>query len=435
MKGFVKRIIAITGMGTINPLGNTLAETWDGVVSGRSGIGPITLFDASTFPVRIAGEVKNFTPDSTTLPSAMQPLAGRGPLLCLEAVRMALDNAGLDLQRLDLSRIGVSLGGDEEYLHFGMLESVYTRDYLYRAFSEGLGAFITMLKHSSAQGQTWSFRKRSDIGTKLVALVYGIGGPLETSHTACSSSGHAIGKAMRLIENGDCDIVFAGGHCAMVSEFSVAGFHLLGTLSVSNDCPARASRPFDLYRDGFVMSEGSGILILEELEHAKKRGADIYALLTGYGSSSNAYRLTDTPPDGQGGDLSMQRALADANLTPASIGYINAHGTATQLNDASETLSIKNVFGERVRHIPVSSSKSMLGHLVTASSAVELIITVMAVQQGILPPTINLENPDPKCDLDYVPNEARSQTVTAALSNSFAFGGQNATLAVEKFTG
>jgi 3-oxoacyl-[acyl-carrier-protein] synthase II len=281
----------------------------------------------------------------------------------------------------------------------------------------------------------WSFKRKADIPSKLLAITCGAQGPVDTSHTACSSSGHAIGKAKRMIENGDCNVVITGGHCAMISEFAVAGFHLLGTLSTRNDEPQRASRPFDLDRDGFVIGEGAGILVLEELNHALRRGARIYAELAGYGSSSNSYRLTDTPPDGKGGDIAMQRALEDAGLDASGVGYINAHGTATLLNDRSETLAIKHVFGHRAHNIPVSSSKSMIGHLVCASSAAELIITVMAVKENIIPPTINLEHPDPLCDLDYVPNTARRQELGAALSNSFAFGGQNASLVVAKFKG
>jgi 3-oxoacyl-[acyl-carrier-protein] synthase II len=356
-------------------------------------------------------------------------------LLCLQTAAMALRDAGLALDKEDPRRIGISLGGDEENQEFSMMPQLYDMKYAYRAFAEGLNAYCAMLKHSKDVAKLWAFRKKTDIGSKAVALTFNIQGPSETSHTACSSSGHALGKAKRLIEQGECDIVVAGGHCSMISEFSIAGFHLLGTLSARNDEPQRASRPFDLNRDGFVMGEGAGILILEELGHARKRGARIYAELSGYGASSNAYRLTDTPPDGRGGDIAMQRALNDARIDPAQVGYINAHGTGTLLNDRSETRSIKNIFKDFSYRIPISSSKSMLGHLVCSSSAVELIITVMAVKDNIIPPTINYETPDPQCDLDYVPNTAREQQLSVALSNSFAFGGQNATLAVRKFTG
>jgi 3-oxoacyl-[acyl-carrier-protein] synthase II len=429
------RRIVITGMGTINPLGNDLAATWDGIKNGRSGIGRVTIFDAAKFPVRIAGEVKGFAPDLSGLTPDLRAVAGRSMLLCLETATMALRDAGLALDKEDPRRIGISLGGDEENQEFSMMPELYDMKYAYRAFAEGLNAYCAMLKHSKDVAKLWAFRKKTDIGSKAVALTFNIQGPSETSHTACSSSGHALGKAKRLIEQGECDIVVAGGHCSMISEFSIAGFHLLGTLSARNDEPQRASRPFDLNRDGFVMGEGAGILILEELGHARKRGARIYAELSGYGASSNAYRLTDTPPDGRGGDIAMQRALNDARIDPAQVGYINAHGTGTLLNDRSETRSIKNIFKDFSYRIPISSSKSMLGHLVCSSSAVELIITVMAVKDNIIPPTINYETPDPQCDLDYVPNTAREQQLSVALSNSFAFGGQNATLAVRKFTG
>lgn len=428
------RRVVITGMGAITPLGNDFKTTWQAITNGCSGIGYITIFDASTFPVRIAGEVKGFTADLSALPADLRLLAGRSSQLGLHAAGMAIQDAGIDLTRTDRCRIGIALGGDEEYLRLGMLGQIYAPEYTYRAFAEGQDAYIEMLKHSPLLGKVWSLRKKTDIGSKTISLVYGLQGPVESSHTACSSSGHAIGKAKRLIEHDDCDIVITGGHCSMISEFSVAGFHLLGTLSTHNEDPRGASRPFDLDRDGFILGEGSGIIILEELGHAKKRGARIYAELCGYGSSSNAYRLTDTPPDGRGGDLAMRRCLADARMDISRVGYINAHGTGTLLNDSSETQSIKNVFGDRAYRVPVSSSKSMLGHLVCSSSAVELIITVMAVRENIMPPTINQETRDPKCDLDYVPNVARQQRIDVALSNSFAFGGQNATLAVRKFS-
>lgn len=431
----MKRRVVITGMGAITPLGNDVASTWDGVVNGRSGIGPVTIFDAATFPVRIAGEVKGFAFDLHRLNPDIRAMAGRSVLLGLEAGMMAIRDAGLDLDREDPRRIGVSLGGDEEYQEFGMMPELYDLQYAYRAFVYGMPAYCELLQHATPTAKLWAFRKKTDICTKALALTLHLQGPAETSHTACSSSGHALGKAKRLIEQGYCDVMVAGGHCSMISEFSIAGFHLLGTLSTLNDEPQRASRPFDLNRDGFVMGEGAGILVIEELEHARRRGARIYAELAGYGASSNAYRLTDTPPDGRGGDIAMRRALEDGGIAEAEVGYINAHGTGTLLNDRSETQSIKNIFKHRAALIPVSSSKSMLGHLVCSSSAVELIITVLAVTHDIIPPTINYETPDPQCDLDYVPNTARQQRLTVALSNSFAFGGQNATLAVRKFTG
>ncbi len=430
----MERKVVITGMGVITPLGNDLKTTWDGITNGRSSVGTISLFDASTFPVQIAAEVKDYTPGTSELPEDVLSLAGRSSRICLDTCSMALEDSGLDMEREASDRIGISLGGDEEYMHFEAIEKVFDRNYLYQAFVEGQVAYNNLLLHSSELAKIWPLRKNADIGSKMISLTYNLQGPVESSHTACSSSGHAIGKAKRLIENSDCDIVVAGGHCSMLSEFSVAGFHLLGTLSTHNEDPPHASRPFDLNRDGFILGEGAGILILEEAEHAKKRGARIYAELSGYGSSSNAYRLTDTPPDGRGGDLAMKRALADAKIDMSRVEYINAHGTGTLLNDASETLSIKNVFGDRAYSISISSSKSMIGHLVNSSSAVELVITTMALKEGILPPTINFEHPDPKCDLDYIPNTAREKEISVALSNSFAFGGQNATLAIEKFT-
>ena len=427
--------VVITGMEAITPLGNTLSETWEAVVNGRSGIGRITAFDASTFPVRIAGEVKNFQFDFSQLPDACQNLLGRSAQLGIVAAQLALKDSGLELNKEDPRQLGISLGCEEEYIQLKSLPDFFHRATLYAAYHDPWAAHAKMIENSSVTGKLFSLRKRSDIGSAVLGIMVNICGSISSSHTACSSSGHAIGKAKRMIESGDCAVVVAGGHCSMLNELTVAGFHLLGTLSTSNDEPQRASRPFDRTRDGFVMSEGAGILILEELSHALKRGARIYAELSGYGSSSNAYRITDSPPDGSGGDLCMQRALADARKNTTDIDYINAHGTATVLNDKSETLAIKKVFGEQAYKTPISSTKSMLGHLVTASSAVELIMTCLVLRDNIIHPTINLNIKDSACDLDYVPNSAREKRVRVALSNSFAFGGQNVTLLVEKFNG
>jgi len=431
----MRRRVVITGLGAVTPLGNNLQKTWQGVLEGHSGVGGVTLFDASTFPVRIAAEVKGFSFDLSVLPENLRKFAGRSTQLCLSASEMAIQDSGLNLDMEDPGKIGVSLGADEEYVALGLFESLYNKDYVLKAVAEGEDAFVELLQHSSPLSRIWSLRRKTDTGARLLSYLYNFQGSVSASHTSCASSGHAIGKAKRLIEYGDCDIVVTGGHCSMVCEFSVGGFHMLGTLSCCNDAPEHASRPFDRNRDGFVIGEGSGILMLEEMEHARKRGARIYAELLGFGSSSNAYRITDSPPDGRGGSLAMERCLEDAQINTDKIDYINAHGTGTQLNDSSETLSIKNVFGRRAFDIPVSSSKSMMGHLVCSSSAVELIITAMAVKENIVPPTINLETPDPKCDLHYVPNHSIEQKVDVAISNSFAFGGQNATLAVGKFYG
>ena len=431
----MRRRVVITGMGAITPLGNDLKTTWQAVINGSSGIGLITRFDASTFPVKIAGEVRDFQFDCSLLPRDCSGLVGRSAQLGIAAARMALEDAGLLLPAVEQPVMGISLGADEEYIPLRNIPDFFNRDYLYRAYTDPWSAHAQMLQASSQRGKLFSFRRRADIGSAVISLLFNLRGPASTVHTACSSSGHAIGQAKRFIESGDCDIALAGGHCSMLTEHAVAGFYLLGTLSTRNDDPLRASRPFDRTRDGFVMSEGAGMLILEELSHAQKRGARIYAELTGCGSSSNAYRITDSPPDGRGGDLCMKRALADARKSIDGIDYINAHGTSTVLNDKSETLSIKKVFGERAYQIPVSSTKSIHGHLVTASSAVELILCVLAVRDHIIPPTANLAVPDPACDLDYVPNTAREKKLRAVLSNSLAFGGQNCSLVIEHFSG
>lgn len=430
----MKRRVAITGLGAVTPLGADLKTTWQSVLEGRSGVGTVTLFDASTFPVRIAAEVREFSySPPASLPASLHPFISRSSRFCLAASEMAINDAGIELMKSDPGRTGISLGSDEEYMPLNLFEDLYHKDYVLKAMEDGEDALSELLKHSSSTAKTWSIRRKADMAAMFLTTIYNIQGPVESCHTACASSGYAIGRAKRMIEDGDCDMVVTGGHCAMICEFSVGGFFLLGTLSCRNDDPAHASRPFDRHRDGFIIGEGSGIMILEEMEHAKKRGAKIYAELLGFGSSSNAYRITDSPPDGRGGGVAMQRCLVDAGIDPDKVDYINAHGTGTQLNDTSETLSIKNIFGDRAYDIPVSSSKSMIGHLVCSSSAVELIITAMSVKNDIVPPTINLETRDPRCDLNYVPNCAVEKKVDIAISNSFAFGGQNATLAVGKF--
>jgi len=431
----MRRRVVITGLGAVTPLGNDLKTTWQAVMNGCSGIGPITGFDASTFPVKIAGEVKIFSFDYTQLPRDCSGLVGRSAQLGIAAARMALEDAGIDLTGEDPFRRGISVGADEEYIPLKNIPKFLNRDYLYRAYTNPWSGHAQALQVSPRSGKLLSFRRRADIGSAVISLLFNLRGPICVSHTACASSGHAISKAKQLIESGDCDMVLAGGHCSMLTEHAVAGFYLLGTLSTRNDDPLRASRPFDRTRDGFVISEGAGMLILEELTSARRRGARIYAELSGCGSSSNAYRITDSPPDGRGGDQCMMRALADARKNISDIDYINAHGTSTVLNDKSETLSIKNVFGEQAYKIPISSTKSMHGHLVNASSAVELIICVLALRDSIIPPTANFNAPDPACDLDYVPNIARGKRLRAVLSNSLAFGGQNCALVIEKFSG
>jgi 3-oxoacyl-[acyl-carrier-protein] synthase II len=426
----VKRRIVITGMGIVTPLGLNVKTTWGNLIRGKSGTGPISLFDASSFPVRIAAEVKDFDESAITLPEEMEPFASRDTKLGLTAAREAIENAGLNLNKIDPSRFGISLGASDEtntLSHFG---AAFDQEAIFNSLKNDN---LSYFNYPHQLGEIWGVRRCAHISSDILSIQFNAQGPVSISSTACASSGQAIGKAMRIIEHGDAEIMIAGGCGSFISEFTVAGFGLLGTLSENNENPEKACRPFDLKRNGFVLGEGAGILILEDLNHACERGATIIAELTGFGTSSNAYRITDSPPDGRGADLAMRLALQDASLSPEEINHINTHGTGTLLNDRSETKSIKKVFGEASYRIPITSNKSMLGHPISSAGVNELIVSVLTIQNNLIPPTINYETPDPECDLDCVPNEPRECEVNAVLSNSFAFGGQNASLIVERY--
>jgi 3-oxoacyl-[acyl-carrier-protein] synthase II len=424
------RRVVITGTGMVTPLGVNVQTTWDNLIRAQSGIDYITLFDASAFPVRIAGEVKDFDFSSIAISESLSNFTGRATSFCLAATQQAIENAALNIEEHDPAKIGVSLGASEETNSLKNFSESFVDEDIYR--------FLTSEDRSGVWrqkpfGQIWPLRKCAHMTSHIVSIMFNLQGPLSSSSTACASGTHAIGKAMRLIEHGDVDVMVAGGTDSCLSEFSVAGFYLLGALSENNEEPARASRPFDLKRNGFVLAEGAGILILEELQHALKRGAPILAELKGYGTSSNAYRITDSPPDGRGPDQAMQLALNDAGMSPEDISHINSHGTSTMLNDRSETISIKKVFGETAYQIPIGANKSMIGHPIAGAGAIELIVSVLSITNGMIPPTINYEMPDPACDLDYVPNKARECAVETVMSNSFAFGGQNASLVVARY--
>ena len=426
----MKKRVVVTGFGAITPLGLDVKSTWEGLIEGRSGINHITLFDASTFPIRIAGEVKGFHLNGFGFDPYLFDFMSRATKFCLAATQMAIEDSKLNLRDIDPTKFGVSLGANEEHIHLDQIDEVYGENRTYQALISGSNYYFDS---SKPLGRIWPIRRTASISSYLLSLIFNARGPINTSSTACASSGHAIGLAKRSIEFGEADVMIAGGCESIISEFSIAGFGLLGALSRKNDEPEKASRPFDKHRDGFVLSEGAGILILEELSHAQERGARILGELTGYGSSSNAYRITDSTPDGSGADISILAALKDAHRSPEEIDHINAHGTATLSNDRSETRAIKKVFGKMAHEIPISSNKSMLGHLIASSSAVELIISILTIQHNIIPPTVNLTHPDPECDLDYVPNIFRKKDVKTVLSNSFAFGGQNVSLIVERF--
>lgn len=426
----MKRRAVITGFGLVTPLGLNVRATWENLIQGRSGIGYISIFDASSFPVRIAAEVKDFDDSLVSVPESARHFVGRATRFCLAATQEAMDRARLTPGSIDPARVGISLGASEETYTLSRFEDAFVAEDIYNLLAHNDMSHFKRAKHL---GQIWPLRKSAHITSQILSLTYGVNGPSSASSTACASSTHAVGKALRLIEAGDADVVIAGGADSCISEFSVAGFYLLGALSENNSNPAQASRPFDQRRNGFVLAEGAGILVVEELQHALGRGVPILAELRGFGASSNSYRITDSPPDGRGPDQAMQSALDDGGLQPGDVDHINAHGTSTVINDRSETLAIKKVFGERAYRIPITANKSMLGHSIAAAGAIELIISVLTLETGIIPPTINYGVKDPDCDLDYVPNEKRAWRVNAVLSNSFAFGGQNASLVVSRY--
>jgi 3-oxoacyl-[acyl-carrier-protein] synthase II len=409
-----RRRVAVTGLGAVTPLGLDVHTYWEGLISGASGIGPITLFDASTFSTRIAGEVKGFNAgDFFDVREAKR--LDRFAQFAMVASLEAAKDSGIDFAKEDARRCGAVIGSGIGGL--GEIEDQHTR--LMERGAGKLSPFmVPKLMMNAASGQ--------------VSIYFGLRGPTFAVASACASATNAIGEAARLIGRGDADVVITGGAEATVTPLGVGGFCALKALSTRNDDPQRASRPFDADRDGFVLGEGSGIVVLEEYGHARARGARVYAELAGYASTSDAYHITAPQPEGQGAADAMRLAVESAGLEPGDITYINAHGTSTDLNDVMETRAIKTVFGEHARKVVISSTKSAVGHLLGASGAVELIASILAIKDSIVPPTINLTKPDPECDLDYVPNVARKMQVDIALSNSFGFGGHNACLVVRR---
>jgi 3-oxoacyl-[acyl-carrier-protein] synthase II len=412
----MKRRVVVTGMGTITPVGNDVATTWRSLIEGKSGTAPITKFDASNFPVKFAAEVKGFNPlDYMDRKEAKR--ADQYTQYAVAAARQAMTNANLvERNGMDPDRIGVIIGSG-----IGGLKSFEEQHDVYR--ERGVGKispfFIPMFI--------------ADIAAGIVSMMFNAKGPNYATVSACATSAHAIGDAYRTIQYGDADVMITGGAEATVTPMAIGGFANMKALSERNDSPETASRPFDATRDGFVMGEGAGILILEELEHALKRGATIYAEIVGYGATGDAYHLTAPAPDGEGAQRAMKRALKDAGLEPKDIQYINAHGTSTPANDFNETRAIKAVFGEHAKTVNVSSTKSATGHMLGAAGAVEAVVSAMVVGTGIIPPTINYHHPDPELDLNYTPNTSVKRDVNAVLSNSFGFGGHNTTLAIKRF--
>ena len=411
------RRVVVTGMGAVTPLGIGVTPTWEAILAGRSGVSHITKFDTAEFPTRIAAEVKGFNPEDFV---DRKEIKRMDPFIqiAMAAAHLAMADAGLSLDDRTGPRTGVFVGSG--------LGGLGTLEHYHKAYLEG-GArkispfFIPMLISNLAPGH--------------IAMKYGAKGPNITTTTACAASSHAIGEALEAIRRGACDAVIAGGTESTITPMGLGGFCAMKALSTRNGDPAAASRPFDKDRDGFVMGEGAAMLILEELEAAKRRGAKIYAELLGYGASADAYHVTAPAPGGEGAVRCMQAALADGRVDPGDVEYINAHGTSTPYNDLYETMAIKTVFKDHSSRLMVSSTKSMTGHLLGAAGAIESVFSVLAVRDGAVPPTINYETPDPECDLDYVPNTARNRPIRYALSNSFGFGGTNSCLLFGRFAG
>jgi len=410
----LKRVV-VTGLGAITPIGNTVTEYWDGLISGRNGITDITLFDPSKHDCRMAGEVKGFDP-LTYLDAKEAKRMDRFSQFGVSASKQALADAEFVITDLNAEQVGVVIGTG-----IGGLKVMEEQQeiYLNRGPSRCSPFMVPMMIANMAAG--------------LTAIQVGAKGPNTCTVTACAAGSNAIGDAFRLVQRGYAQAMICGGTEAAVTPLSFAGFCACRAMSTRNDDPTHASRPFDVGRDGFVMGEGSGILILEELEHALSRGAKIYAEIVGYGMTCDAYHMTNIAPGGEGAARAMSLCLKDAGVTPDQVSYINAHGTSTPVNDPNETAAIKTVFGDHAHRLTVSSTKSMTGHLLGGSGGIEAVASVMAVANDRVPPTINLVNPDPACDLDYVPNQSREQIVEMAMSNSFGFGGHNVTLLFRKY--
>jgi 3-oxoacyl-[acyl-carrier-protein] synthase II len=410
-----KRRVVVTGLGLITPLGMGAKTTWENLVNGKSGIRRITHFDSSAFPTQIAGEVENFNPEDYIEPKEVKKM-DRFIHFAVAAATMALDDSGLKITDGNAERVGVIVGSGMgglqtiEHYHSVLLEKGPRRITPF---------FIPMLTINLASGQ--------------ISIKFGAKGPNSAISTACATGSHSIGDAFKIIQRGEADVMIAGGSESVITPLGVGGFNAMKALSTRNDEPEKASRPFDVDRDGFVMGEGAGIMILDSLQSAFDRGAKIYAEIVGYGMTADAYHITSPSPGGDGAARCMAMALKDGGIVPSEVDYINAHGTSTKSGDELESQAIKTVFGEHAYKVAISSTKSMMGHLLGASGGVEAVISILSICNGIALPTINLDNPDPECDLDYVPHKARKMTVNYALSNSFGFGGTNACLLFKKF--
>lgn len=413
----MRRRVVITGMGVISPIGNTIEQFWHNLINGVSGIGRITSFDTTEYTTHIAGEVKDFDPEKYIDKKEAKRM-DRFAQFAVAATKMALEQARLDIRDTNPERVGVYIGSG-----IGGLAT----------FEEN---YKTLLEKGPRRVSPFLIPMMiANMGSGIVSITFGAKGPNSSPISACATGTHAVGDATEIIRRGKADVMIAGGSEATIRPLALAGFGNMKALSTRNDEPTKASRPFDRDRDGFVMSEGAGILILEELEHAVRRGAKIFAEVAGYGMSGDAYHLTAPAPEGEGAARAMMEAILDAGLKPEDVDYINAHGTSTDYNDKFETLAIKRVFGDHAYRLAVSSTKSMTGHMLGAAGGVEAIATALTISEGIIPPTINYENPDPDCDLDYVPNVARRAKVDVAISNSLGFGGHNASILLKRYNG
>ena len=413
-----ERRVVITGLGVVTPLGNSVDVFWDNLIAGKCGVEKITSFDASPFDTQIAAQVKEFDP-APAFPSPKEARrTDRYSQFGIYAAWQAMKDSGLDLTKTDPNHVGAFIGSG-----IGGLQT--TSEQLKVLFDRGPGRLspfmIPMLISNMASG--------------LVSMYFNLRGPNFATCSACATANHAIGEAWRTIKMGDANVMFAGGAEATIVPIGIGGFCAMRAMSTRNDAPQKASRPFDKDRDGFVMGEGSGVVVLEELEHAKARGAKIYAELAGYGNTADAHHLTAPSPGGEGASRCMKQALRNGGLNLTDITYVNAHGTSTPQGDIAETMAIKTVFGDYARKLMVSSTKGATGHMLGAAGAVEMTACALAIKHNIVPPTINIQNQDPECDLDYVPNKAREMQVNAIVNNSFGFGGHNSTIAAKKFVG
>jgi 3-oxoacyl-[acyl-carrier-protein] synthase II len=420
----MRRRVVITGIGCVTPLGTTVPELWKNLLASKSGVGRTSIFDASNFPTKIAAEVKNWSVADVGLDAQEWADRSRHTRFAAGAAQQAVAESGI-LGTVEPTRFGVYLGageGSQDFFNFSkmMTAAVASGELDMKTFVE---AGLKILDPKA------ELEQEPNMPVGYLAGMFDAQGPNVNCLTACAASSQAVGEATEIIRRGEADAMLSGGAHSMIHPFGVTGFNLLTALSERNDEPEKASRPFDKHRDGFVLGEGGAMLVLEEYEHARKRGAHIYGELLGYGTTADAFRITDTHPEGRGAISCLKMALSDAVKNATDVDYINAHGTSTAVNDRVESLSIRNVFGEHADKVPVSSTKSMTGHLIAAAGATELIICLMAMKEKVLPPTINYETPDPECDLDYVPNVARQVAkCDVTVSNSFGFGGQNVTL-------